>query len=350
MFVWLVAAFVGNAGCSTPGTSETASSSTPFAGTRVAALALPADERAALLRAAAAALARNPDPLPVVHVEGTLPTHPSYARSSQARMEWRSLSVLASAYAMTREARYLDGYARFLAAWLDVYVVSGNPIDETALGEWLLAYRSAGAALPPALAQRMRQFGCDLAIRYTQPQPASRRTSTNNWQSHRAKLAVMGAHVCGQPDLIARAGAVFAAQIESNLLPSGESVDFAERDAVHYVVYSVEPLLEAALFAHAQGQPLFGIEGSKGQSVGRTLDWLAPYARGDRTHEEFVNSKVRFDAQRAAAGVPGFAGPFDPKKARTTYWLATRLDARWLELSNTLGSPWITQRAPWLVQ
>jgi hypothetical protein len=63
-----------------------------------------------------------------------------------------------------------------------------------------------------------------------------------------------------------------------------------------------------------------------------------------------VNSKVRFDAQRAAAGVQGFAGPFDPKKARTIYWLATRLDARWLELSSALGSPWITQRAPWLVQ
>lgn len=345
-----MAAFLGTAGCSTPREPATASFSTSVAATRVAALALPADERAALLRAAAAALARNPDPVPVVHIEGTLPTHPSYARSSQARTEWRSLAVLANAYAMTREARYLDGYVRYLSAWLDVYVISGNPIDETALGEWLLAYRSAGAALPPALAQRMRQFGCDLAFRYAQPQPASRRTSTNNWQSHRAKLAVMGAHVCGEPTLIARAGAVFAAQIENNLLPSGESVDFAERDAVHYVVYSVEPLLEAALFAHAQGQPLFAIEGSKGQSIGRTLDWLAPYVRGDRTHEEFVRSRVPFDAQRAAAGVPGFAGPFDPKKARTTYWLAARLDAKWLELSSALGRPWITQRASWLLQ
>jgi hypothetical protein len=344
------ACFLGTAGCSTPGDMEPVSFSSPPAVETVADLLLPADERAALLRAATAALERNPDPLPVVHTEGTLPTLPAYKRAAQARKDWGSISVLANSYAVNREPRYLNGYARYLAAWLDVYRISGNPIDETALGEWLLAYRSAGHALPPALAQRMQQFACALAVRYTQPQPASRKTSTNNWQSHRVKLAVMGAYVCGQPALIAAAEAVFASQIENNLLPSGESVDFAERDAIHYVVYSVEPLVEAALFAHQQGRSLFATTGPKGQSISRTLDWLAPYARADKTHEEFVHSRVPFDAQRAAASVPGFAGPFSPKTAQFSYWLAAQVDPKWLELSRKLGSPSITQRASWLVR
>jgi hypothetical protein len=344
--VWLL----GDAGCGIPDKVEPVSFSAPPTIETVADLSLPADERTTLLRAAAAALEHSPDPIPVVHTEGTLPTVPSYQRALQARKDWGSISVLANAYAMNQEPRYLDGYARYLAAWLDVYKISGNPIDETALGDWLLAYRSAGAALPPVLAQRMRQFACDLAVRYTQPQPASRKTSTNNWQSHRVKLAVMGAHVCGKPALIAEAEAAFAAQIQDNLLPSGESVDFAERDAIHYVVYSVEPLLEAALFARPQGRSLFTITGRKGQSIGRTLDWLAPYARGDKTHEEFVHSQVRFDAQRAAAGVAGFAGPFSPKKAQWIYWLAAQVDVKWLELSEKLGSPSTTQRASWLVR
>jgi hypothetical protein len=313
-------------------------------------LSLSADERVALLRAATVALEHSPDPLPVVHVEGTLPTLPAYQRALQARKDWGSIAVLANAYAMNREPRHLDGYSRYLAAWLDVYRISGNPIDETALGDWLLAYRSAGLALPPALGQRMRQFACDLAVRYTQPQPTSRKTSTNNWQSHRVKLAVMGAHICGEPARIAEAEAVFAAQIRDNLLPGGETVDFAERDAIHYVVYSVEPLLEAALFARLQGRRLFATTGPKGQSISRTLDWLAPYARGDKTHEEFVRSQVRFDAERAAAGVPGFAGPFLPKKAQWCYWLAAQLDAQWRDLSRKLGTPSITQRASWLVR
>jgi hypothetical protein len=345
-----MACFLQTAACSAPGKVEPQSSSWAPAVETVGHLSLSADEGASLLRAATVALERSPDPLPVVHVEGTLPTLPAYQRALQARKDWGSIAVLASAYAMNREARYLDGYSRYLAVWLDVYRISGNPIDETALGDWLLAYRSAGLALPPDLAQRMRQFACDLAVRYTQPQPASRKTSTNNWQSHRVKLAVMGAHICGKAALIAEAEAVFAAQIRDNLLPSGETVDFAERDAIHYGVYSVEPLLEAALFARLQGRPLFATTGPKGQSISRTLDWLAPYARGDKTHEEFVHSQVRFDAERAAAGVPGFAGPFLPKKAQWCYWLAAQLDAQWLDLSRKLGTPSITQRASWLVR
>lgn len=345
-----LACLLGTVSCSAPGKVEPGTFSAPPTVEAMGHFSLPTDERASLLRAATAALERPPDPLPVVHTEGTLPTLPAYQRALQARKDWNSIAVLASAYAMNREARYLDGYARYLAAWLDIYRISGNPIDETALGDWLLAYRSVGVALPPALALRMRNFACDLAVRYTQPQPSSRKTSTNNWQSHRAKLAVMGAQTCGEPKLIAEAEAVFAAQIRDNLLPSGETVDFAERDAIHYVVYSVEPLLEAALFASLQGRPLFSITGPKGQSLSRTLEWLAPYARGEKTHEEFVHSQVRFDAERAAAGVPGFTGPFSPKKAQWSYWLAAQLDGKWLELSEKLGSPPIVRQAPWLVR
>ena len=160
----------------------------------------------------------------------------------------------------------------------------------------------------------------------------------------------MGAFVCGDPGLINRAITVFKDQIRDNLLLTGEAIDFFERDAIHYVVYSVEPLLEAALFSNLYGVQQFQYVGPRGQSLGRTLEWLAPYARGDISHEEFARSTVRFDAERAAAGVPGFSGPFDPRKTRYTYWLAAQLDAKWLVLSQKLGSPWIAQRASWLVR
>jgi hypothetical protein len=309
---------------------------------------LSGSDAAALRRAADAALARNPDPLAVAHVEGTLPTLPAYRRAQEARRDWGAMATLAAAYAIEDDPRYRDGYARYLAAWLDVYTISGNPIDESALGDWLLAYRAAGAALPPALGERMRVFACALADRYTQAQPPSRRTSTNNWQSHRVKIAVMGADVCADPARIARADAAFAAQITANLLPGGPSVDFAERDALHYVVYSLEPLLEAALFARDEGRTLYAVEGPQGRSLAGTLSWLEPYARGEKTHDEFVRSQVRFDAERAAAGVPGFAGPFEPRTAQWAYWLAAELDPRWHPTSARLGTPWVARRAAWL--
>jgi hypothetical protein len=286
----------------------------------------------------------------VVHTEGVLATLPEYRRASQARKDWERIPVLAGAYALTGEARYRDAYARFLTAWLDLYAISGNPIDETHLDGWLLAYRAAGASLPPELQDRMQKFACDLADRYSQPQSKGKSSSTNNWQSHRAKLAVMGALTCGRPEGIRRAEAVFAAQIRDNLRPDGESIDFAQRDAIHYVVYSIEPLLEAALFSEQAGRPLFAVVGPGGQSLSRGLQWLAPYARGEKSHEEFVRSQVRFDAERAAAGVAGFSGRFVPTKARWTFWLAARLDGQWEASSEALGLPEIAQRIAWQIR
>ena len=303
-----------------------------------------------LVAAATPALQKAPDPLAVMHTEGTLATSDSYKRAQASSRDWGVMSALASVFASTGERRYLERYEHYLSAWLATYRISANPIDETGLGHWLLAYRTAGGALSQPVQSRMRMFACDLSSRYQQRQPAQRKTSTNNWQSHRVKLAVMGALACADPGLIEGATALFKDQVRDNLLPTGESIDFAERDAIHYVVYSLEPLLEAALFSGLYDRPLFPHVGPNGQSIIRTLEWLAPYARGELKHEEFVRSTVRFDAQRAAAGIRGFSGPFDPQKTRATYWLATRLDRRWSELSLSLGEPSASQRAPWLAK
>ena len=317
---------------------------------RVLAIVVTSSEIDQLRRAAAPALQQEPAPLPVVHTEGTLATTDSYKRANQSKRDWQLMSNLAGAFAVTGERRYLDRYEYYLSAWLTTYSISGNPIDETDLGWWLLAYRTAGGALPQPVQVRMRTFACDLSARYQQRQPATRKTSTNNWQSHRVKLAVMGARVCGNEQLISGAITVFENQIRDNLLPTGAAIDFLERDAIHYVVYSIEPLLEAALFSQLYGTRIFSYAGPQAQSLSRTLDWLAPFARGEVTHEEFVRSTVRFDAERAAAGVAGFSGPFDRQNARYAYSLASQLDERWSNLSASLGQPSISQRVPWLAR
>ena len=45
------------------------------------------------------------------------------------------------------------------------------------------------------------------------------------------------------------------------------------------------------------------------------IDWMLPYIEGTKTHQEFVHTKVAFDRERAARGIAGFKGPFDPAKA-----------------------------------
>lgn len=306
-----------------------------------------ARDRAQLGRIADEARGREARAVAVAHVEGVLPTTEAYRAAQAARRDWDAIAAAASLHALAEDPRDLALVTRLLAAWLDVYRISGNPIDETALGTWLHAERLVGEALPAPLRARLQAFACDLAARHLVPPPQQRRTSTNNWQSHRVKLAVMGAAACGDPALASRAARAFARQVDANLLPQGPSVDFVERDAVRYVVYSVEPLLEAALYAGPQGTALYAHAGPAGQSLAVTLAWLAPYARGERTHDEFARSGVRFDAERAAAGVPGYRGPYDPRQARYAFWLAAQLDARWAPVAEALGPPSAVQRAPW---
>lgn len=323
----------------------------------VAASALTLKEAEQLLRQADRALLRPPAALPVVHTEGTLPTAAGYKLAVQAKADWIAMAALASAYAVAhaadpsgaRAARYRDGYEQYLSSWLDVYNISGNPIDESGLGHWLLAFRVAGQALTVPTQQRMRAFACKLSARYQQRMPPSRGTSTNNWQSHRVKLAVMGALTCSTPALVNGAQQLFEEQVRANLAPSGQSIDFAQRDALHYVVYSLEPLVEAALFASFDERPLYRYTGPQGQSIARGLEWLLPYASGQRTHEEFVHSSVPFDKARADAGVAGYSGLFKPELARHLYWLAAQLDIRWAATSQDLGIHSIVHRAAWQI-
>jgi hypothetical protein len=89
----------------------------------------------------------------------------------------------------------------------------------------------------------------------------------------------------------------------------------------------MEPLATAALAARQHGQDWMG---EAEAALIRALAWLEPYAAGSRTHQEFANTRIAFDRTRRDAGVKGFEGVFDPKKARTAMALAARLDARFV--------------------
>ncbi len=85
-------------------------------------------------------------------------------------------------------------------------------------------------------------------------------------------------------------------------------MDFKERDALHYVVYDLEPLVRAALVAKSQGQDWLKLSGKDGQTLEAGLNWLLPYAKGEKTHQEFAHTTKRFDVARGNAGVGGFTG------------------------------------------
>ena len=290
------------------------------------------------VRVADEAEKRAPRPLAIVSTEGRLPGDPVREASDRSRVDWNAMLALAQAARVTGDARYGMALERYFAAWAAVYEPQGNPISETPFSHVVMAYDIGAQYLtPPTLATTQRMFQRALD-RLFDPNRVKPGTEHNNWQSHRLKLSVALAYALNDQVRLGYLRSLFRQQIATNIAADGMVLDYQQRDALHYTVYSLEPLLTTALIARQHGEDWYRFTASSGASLGRALRWLEPYARGEKTHLEFANTSVSFDRARQAAGVPGFDGLWNPQNAADAYALAARLDAIWIPLSLQLGA------------
>ena len=277
-------------------------------------------------------LADTPHPLPRLHTEGTLPHRGIRDQSIAAERDFDTMAAFGFAYRLTGDRRYLDAEARFLSAWAETYKPSLNPIDETRFDPVILAFDLTRADLPASVQQQVVALFRTMATGYLDWEDQHPHKDIANWNSHRIKLATLGAYLTGDPALIARAAAVFRVQVKDNIRPDGSVEDFFKRDAIHYVLYDLEPLTTAALAAKAHGQDWFHTAATGGPSVEMAIDWLLPYATGQKTHQEFVHSRVAFDAARDKAGEPGYSGTWKPANSVNLLTLAAWEDPRFLSV------------------
>jgi len=295
----------------------------------------------ALLREAEKRVNDAPRPLPVVHTEGTLPNQGIREESLVARRDLPQMRAFALAWRATQEVRYLDAAARYFDAWVKVYRASFNPVDETHFEAMADAYAITAPALPPATrratADFLRGMASGYVTRIDRGRGEKKDTWTNNWQSHRVKIVTVIALALDDDALFADARRLYIDQLNANLRADGTVQDFHQRDALHYVTYDLEPLSRAALAAKLRGEDWLDLAARSGATLARALDWLVPYAIGEKSHEEFVRSKVRFDAERNRAGVKGFSGLWDRRESRTLFWMAALLDARYLATAKSVS-------------
>lgn len=305
---------------------------------------MPADLVGMLRAQAQADLTRTPLPRAIVHTQGLLPREQDHDASIEARKDWHATLLQALAWTVTGDSTYADQAASYLDAWLRVYVSSSNPVDEAELVDLLFGFDLVQARLPAATVEKARALGRQMAQDYLgERRVGDPSTGLNNWQSHRVKLATAGAFLSGDAGLVKAAREAFVVHVERNIGADGLTYDFGQRDAIHYVVYDLEPLIMAASFAAAHGEDWYGSPDTQGR-LAAALQWLAPYAEGKLPHEEFVHSSVRFDARRAAAHVDGYSGLWRQEEASNLYWMASRLDPHFSSVVATLD-PTLTTRA-----
>ncbi len=107
-------------------------------------------------------------------------------------------------------------------------------------------------------------------------------------------------------------------------------------------------MMMAGLAAQAHGLDWFDWKNASGTGVSSVIDWLTPYVEGQKTHQEFVHSRIAFDAQRLAAGQAEYAGPWQAERAVNTLALASLLDDRYAPLLASLLATTERRPASWI--
>ncbi|MCH4089640.1 alginate lyase family protein [Acetobacter sp.] len=269
-----------------------------------------------------------PSPLPRVHTEGTLPHQGIYDESIAAKKDLPVMLDAALAWHITADVAWLAMAQQYLLAWVETYQPSYNPIDETGFDALIDTYAIIRDTFSSTERARITQFLERWAQGYLRSIDEQNQSKIwiNNWQSHRVKLLTLIATALDDHTLFEAARTLFQKQLTVNIAKTGETEDFEDRDALHYVVYDLQPLVQAALAAQRRGEDWYHWTTPDGASLEKAVAWLTPYVSGQKNHEEFVNTHVRFDLIRLHAGEKGFSGLFDPHVAAPLYWFASLLD------------------------
>ena len=308
---------------------------------------VPANFVLALQKDADKRAAAQPRAIARVHTEGTLPHQGIWDASVEAKKDLPLIRDLALIWRSNQDNATLVKLTALLDAWASIYKPSFNPIDETEFDAIIDAYAITQAALPSPTHDKVTQLLHVWASGYIDQMQhntkAGKKIWVNNWQSLRIKIATLSAITIGDRHLIDAARFQFLNQLNQNLHSDGLSIDFEERDALHYTVYDLEPLVRAAIAAKTVGEDWMNLKAANGVTLAAAVNWLLPYARGEKTHEEYVHTTVKFDLQRRDAGVAGFTGLWDPKSSGQLFWLASKLDATYLPVAQSLinQSAWI---------
>jgi hypothetical protein len=268
-------------------------------------------------RAADAALADEPHPIESIQTEGKLKTDPVKVKTTESLADMSRLDALGYAWAVTADAKYAAKTRQFILAWAKVNRSAGDPIDDTALEPLIVAYDLTRPTFPPAERDAADAYLRQVATKELETGKRTGNNKYNNWHSHRLKVVGLIAFVLRDRALIDQTAAAFREQVDKNLHPDGSSFDFHERDALHYHIYDLTPLLTLAIAARNNGIDLYAHRSPSGASLAKSIEFLLPYAQGTKQHAEFVNSKVAFDRKRAESGDKHYqAGtPFEPKEA-----------------------------------
>ncbi|MGF7042470.1 alginate lyase family protein [Mucilaginibacter lappiensis] len=273
------------------------------------------------------AMDEQPDPIETIVSQGVLAGNPAKTASLKALHDGDKVYALTLLYKLYGQKQYLQKAQDYLQAWAKINKPNGDPINESKLDDFITGYdlirnEVSSDARNEVDAWLTNIYNAELNSPSAKP---GKTTGFNNWNSHRIKVMTLTAFTLHNDGFMEPVYKLLEKQIDDDLYADGTSFDFKERDAFHYHTYTLEPLLKTCMAIYrATGKKYFTYESANGSSIQKSVDFLVPFVTGEKTHAEFVNSKVGFDKARAANHEKGYeAGTlFEPVNGISTLSLA----------------------------
>ena len=277
-----------------------------------------------------------PAPLEVIYYEGLLDTDPSRVETMKSLADIDKVVNLVYTYYGDPQPVVGQSAARFVLAWARKYKPNGNTINENKLVPLFWAYYLFRNNFAPQERALVEEWMISIA----RAQLNRLKTPMNNWEAKRLKIIATAGCILDEDELKSLSVRGFKNYVNNAYFPDGTSNDLKERDAMSYHVSGLTPCI--ALFATCapfdRRFDLYDYEAPSGASIVKAIEYVRPYATGQATRKEWVNTKVDLDKRRAAAGIaeyqPGLL--FDPAKAIPMLEWACYFDPGWCEL---LSSP-----------
>ena len=278
-----------------------------------------------------------PRPLKKLYYEGLLPTHPNRidTRKSLEDMD-KVINFIYASYG-SDDTIYAHQTKQFVLAWANAYQPEGNPINENKFMALFWGYYLFQSYFSDREQEQVVHWMMDIA-----EQEMNREgTPNNNWQAKRYKIIGIVGCITHNDSLKAFALRGFKEYINTAYFADGTSNDLVQRDALSYHLGGLKPLVSAFinLVAFDSAFNLYDYVSPTGASINKSVEYVVPYARGELTRKEWVNTTVALDKERAAAGLAEYQPGklFDPEEAVSLFEWAGYYHPGWFDIVGPQG-------------
>lgn len=271
-------------------------------------------------------------PLKVIHYEGLVNTNPKRIATVEDLQQMGHAGYLLRYWQLTGDSRAAATLGNWIVKWFGTYELTGNDVNENKFFPLLVAYFYLRDDFTETHRMKVDEFVRELGKLHAQ----AVRTSThftNRYTKH-VRLAAVSGMILGKEEWIELSHEGVKRFVSASLYGDGESHDLRRRDTLTYHSSSLRPPIQLAMLAGEDGQDLYTWENERGGSLKKSVDYLVPYAMGDKVHKEWVHTKVGLDRRRAKAGLEKYRTGrlYEPKNALSLMELAAYFDPQLLRV------------------